>query len=106
MYSFIHHYVNGQDYKGNRRFWGVYNKATKTFTHYLTSDTRDFLENDLDPVGMPFWTQGTNHRDEMYRIFTKKAIKDLIDAGEYNNTKLQATYDNIPDNGILIMTVR
>ena len=90
----------------NSGVWAIYDKAAGTLTNYLTSVTRELIENDLEPLGVPFMPEGVTHRNEMYRIFTKDAIKKLIDSREYNNDKLQAVYNNISDSGALIMIVK
>jgi hypothetical protein len=64
------------------------------------------IENDIDPVGMPFYPRGVNHRGEMYMIFDKELIRNLIATGRYRNDKLQAIYENLPDDSFGIMIVR
>ena len=104
-------------------YWAIYDKTAKTLTHYLTSTTpamRDvdtgrmklkvpiptLIENNIESVGMPFWPEGVNHKDEMYMIFSKERIADYIASGKYRSDKLQAISDNMPDDGFCIMIVK
>ncbi len=106
-------YTEGRDFPGRRNqgkvkdHWAIYDKTAKTLAHYPTSERRNpRMENDLEPVGMPFWPQGLNHKDEMYMTFSKEQLKDYIAAGEYQNDKMQAVYDNMPDDGFCLMIVK
>jgi len=127
QFIFIH-YTEGNNAPryldlGNVKFYyAIYDKTTKTLTHHLTSTTPAIrqrsgtitrtvsvpllIENDIDPVGMPFWPQALNHRGEMYMTFSKEQIKDYINTGRYRNDKLQAIYDSMPDDAICIMIVK
>jgi hypothetical protein len=121
-------YTEGRDYPARRsqgkvRFhWALYDKTAKTLTHFLTSATPPMveiraplpypavfpplIENDIEPVGMPFWPKGVNHRGEMYMIFSKEQIRNYITTGTYRNDKLQAISDNMPDDGFCMMIVK
>ena len=69
------------------------------------SDRLALIENDIDPVGMPFLPQGINHRGEMYMVFSKETIKRYIERGINRNDKQQAIYDSMNDGKIGIMIV-
>ena len=105
-------YTEGRDYPARRNegkikdHWAVYDKIAKTLTHHLSSEQRVMFENDLDPLGMPFYPRGVNHRNEMYMTFSKEQIKSWLDTGKYQNNKLQAIYDNLPDDGFCLMIVK
>jgi len=116
-------YTEGRNYPARRNqvqyYWAIYDKTAKTLTH-LNAPPKpallevvggagmklNMIENDIDPVGMPFWPKGVNHKNEMYMIFSKERIKRLIETGRYSNDKLQAIYDNMPDGGFGIMIVK
>ena len=106
------HYTEGRDYPARRKegkvkdHWAIFNKTAKTLTHHLPSDEFIMFENNLEPVGIPFWLKGVNHKDEMYMTFSKKRIEDYIATGRYQNDKLQAIYDRMPDDAICIMIVK
>ena len=127
-YIFIS-YTEGRDYPIRRNqgkvlfHWALYDKTAKTLTHFLTSSTPPMveittgvlpysavfpplIENDIEPVGMPFWPKGVNHNDEMYMIFSKEQIKNYITTGQFRNDKLQTIHDNMPDDGFCIMVVK
>ena len=105
------HYTEGRDIpalrdKGKvKDHWAIYNKTVRTLIHHATSDTRAMLENDLEPVGMPFWPQSINHKGEMYMVFSKETIKRYIERGINRNDKLQSIYDSMPDGEVCIMIV-
>jgi len=93
----------------------VYDKTAKTLTHHLTSGIRTFIrdteipplfENNIDPVGMPFYPEGLNHRNEMYMTFNKEKVKDYIASGKLQNNKLQAICNNMSDDGFCLMIVK
>ena len=101
--------------------WAIFDKTAKTLTHHITSTIPTMrevkmgtmmtsvplpplLENDIEPVGMPFWPSGLNHNDEMYMIFSKELIKSYIATGQFN--KLQAIHDNMPDDSFCLMIVK
>ena len=94
--------------------WAIYNKTAKTLTHHLTDKSalvenftiHPMFENDIDAVGMPFYPTGVNHRDEMYMTFTKERVKNLIASGLFQNDKLQAIYDDMPEGGFCLMIVK
>ena len=105
---------------GNVKFYyAIYDKTTKMLTHHLTSTTPVIrqaqmgvlltmaepmlIENDIDPVGMPFWPQDINHKGEMYMTFNKERIKNYINTGKYQNDKLQAIYDSLNDDDLVLM---
>ena len=69
------------------------------------SDRLALIENDIDLVGMPFWPQGINHRGEMYMVFSKETIKRYIERGINRNDKLQAIYDSLSGDEVVIMIV-
>ena len=121
-YIFIE-YTEGRSYpnrlsQGKVKFhWAIYDKTMKTLTHVLASSSppmaegvispiSQMFENDLDPVGMPFWPTGVNHNNEMYMTFSKEQVKNFISTGSFQNDKLQAIYDQMPDDGICIMIVK
>jgi len=115
--------------------WAIYDKSAKTLTHLSTSEARynpirwenyhharhgrtmsgvtdtfksdrlALIENDVDPVGMPFWPQGVNHRGEMYMVFSKETIKRYIERGINRNDRLQAIFDSLNDEEVVIMLV-
>ena len=106
-------YTEGRDFPRRRDagqvkdHWAVYDKTAKTLTHHVTSAERRLMfENDVDLVGMPFYPAGLNHRDEMYMTFGKVLVRNLIAAGIHQNDKLQAIYNNMPDDGICLMIVK
>jgi hypothetical protein len=122
-------YTEGRNYPARRSqgkvnfHWAIYDKTAKTLTHHLISPLpamrevsagiRTILvplpamfENDIEPVGMPFWPTGVNHKNEMYMTFSKKEIKSYMDTGKFQNDKLQAIHDNMPDDGFCIMLVK
>ena len=106
-------YTEGRSYPERRDegkvkdHWAIYDKAAKTLTHHITSAQRYVLfENDIDPVGMPFYPTGLNHRNEMYRLFSKEQVKNYIATGNYQNDKLQAIHDNMPDGSFCLMIVK
>ena len=122
-------YTEGRSYpirisQGKVKFhYALYDKTMKTLTHFLTSTippmieakTGPFssllpippmIENDIEPVGMPFWPKGVNHNDEMYMIFSKEQIKKYIATGKFKNDKLKAIAGNMPDDGFCIMIVK
>ena len=108
--------------EGNvRHHWAIFDKETKTLTHHLTSPIpakRDvpammsrmpiplMFENDIDPVGMPFFPRGVNHRGEMYMVFSKEQVQQQIATGKFNNSRLQALYNRMPDGSFYLMIVR
>ena len=63
------------------------------------------LENDIEPVGIPFYPEGINHRGEMYMVFSKETVKRYIEIGINRSDKLQAIYDSMPDGGVCVMIV-
>ena len=126
LYIFIH-YTEGSNGPASRRdgktkdHWAIYDKTAKTLTHHV-SDKVAFkeinssmkfktpmpavIENDVEPVGMPFWPEGTNHRGEMYMVFSKKDVKIYLDSGKFAKEKLQAIYDNMPEDSFCLMIVK
>ena len=101
--------------------WAIYDKTTKTLAHHLSdkvalkeiSGSMKFstpmpavIENDVESVGMPFWPEGINHKGEMYMIFSKKDVKIYIDSGKFAKEKLQAIYDNMPEDSFCLMIVK
>ena len=119
-YIFIE-YTEGRNYpirlrQGKVGFhWAIYDKVAKTLTHILASTTPamigdsvfpPLIENDIDPVGMPFWPEGVNHKDNMYMTFSKEQISRYITTGKFRNDKLQAIHNNMPDGGFCIMVVK
>jgi hypothetical protein len=106
------HYTEGRDYPNRRRegkvkdHWAIYDKTAKSLTHHLSSEERVMYENDIEPVGMPFYPTGVNHRGEMYMTFSKQQVADYIASGRYRNDQLQAIYDSMPDDGFCLMTVK
>jgi hypothetical protein len=115
-----------------KEYWAIFDKTANTLTNHVTSerqptqrvlhfvrpdgrswmwrtglyDSLAIIENDIDNVGMPFWPQGINHRGEMYMVFSKETIKRYIERGMNQNDKLQAIYENLPDDSFGIMIVR
>ena len=127
-YIFIE-YTEGRAYparwiQGKVKFYyAIYDKTTKTLFHHITSTQPPMrevkmgtmitsiplppmFENDIEPVGMPFWPGGLNHKDEMYMTFSKDQIKSFIATGKFRNDKLQSIYDTMPDDGFCLMTVK
>jgi len=114
------HCTEGQDNWNLRRegkvkdHWAVYDKSAKTLTHHLTGKStlvenitiHPMFENNIEPVGMPFYPTGLNHRDEMYMTFVKGRLKKLIDSKLFQTNKLQAIYDNMPEGGFCLMIVK
>ena len=115
------HYTEGRDYPLRRRdgkvndHWVIYDKKTKTLTHHLASlispltgdrPIPPMLENDIEPIGMPFWPKGLTHKDEMYMIFSKEQLKAYIDTGKFDNKKLQPIYDNMQEGSFILMIVK
>jgi hypothetical protein len=109
-YIFID-YTEGRDYPIRRRegkvkdHWAVYDKTAKTLTHHNRTIEQGGIENDIDPVGVPFWPKGINHNGEMYSIVFKNSIKRYIETGLFQNEKLQAVYDSMPES-FFIMYVK
>ena len=105
------HYTEGRDFPNNRNrgnvkdHWAIYDKRARTLTHHVTSDTRALFENDIEPLGMPFYPEGINHGGEMYMVFTKETIKRIIDSGTNRNIKLRTVYENLNDGEVCIMIV-
>jgi len=105
------YYTEGRDFPNNRDrgnvkdYWAIYNKTARTLTHHVTSDARALIENDIEPVGMPFWPEGINHRGEMYMVFYKETIKCYIERDIKRNVKLQTIYDSMNDGEVCIMVV-
>ena len=116
-------YTEGRSYPiridaGKVKFhWAIYDKVKKTLTHILlpssyakaqgrTLSFPPMFENDIEPVGMPFWPKGVNHRNEMYMVFSKEQVNKYISTALYQNDKLQTIHDNMPDDGICIMIVK
>ena len=122
-------YTEGRSYparwrQGKVKFhWAIYDKTAKTLTHHLVSPIPAMreanvgtmtspvplpamFENDIEPVGMPFWPKGVNHKDEMYMTFSREQIKSYIATGKFQNDKLQAIFDNMPDDGFYLMMVK
>jgi len=127
-YIFIE-YTEGRAYparwiQGKVKFhWAVYDKTTKLLTHHLAPvippmievkgtpmsipmPISPLFENDIEPVGMPFWPKGVNHKDEMYMTFSKEQIKSYIATGRFQNDKLQKIYDNMSDDAFCLMIVK
>ena len=114
------HYTEGRDYPSRRRegkvkdHWAIYDKTAKTLTHHITSSGQStnptpippMFENNIEPIGMPFYPQGINHKDEMYMSFSKEQLKNYIASGKFQNDKLQAIYKNMPDDGFCLMIVK
>ena len=96
-------YTKG-DGRGAPRHRAIFDKETKTLTHH-TIPTMMF-ENDIDPVGMPFFPQGINHRGEMYMVFSKEQVQQQIATGKFNNSRLQALYNRMPDGSFYLMIVK
>jgi len=97
--------------------WAIYDKVAKTLIHCLETGAHirlgksldpipPLFDNDIEPVGMPFFPEGVNHRNEMYMIFSKIKLKNLIETGRYRNDKLQAIHDNMPEDSFLLMLAR
>ena len=105
-------YTEGRDFPHRREegkvrdYWAIFDKNAKTLTHYATSDRGGLIENDIDPVGMPFRPRGLNHKNEMYMTFSKTQILELMNADKSLYDKLKAIYDHIPDGGMGIMIVK
>jgi len=97
--------ISRQDREKYRNHLAIYNKNSKTLTHHATSDIFDLIENDIEPIGMPFLPEGINHKGEMYMIFTKESIKRIIDNRSNQNDKLKTIYENLTDGEICIMIV-
>jgi len=114
------HCTDSEDNPNRRRagevkdHWATYDKTAKTLTHHITGKSvlventtiHPMFENDIDPVGMPFYPEGINHRNEMYMIFNKEQIKRHIDSKLFKNDKLQTIYDNMSDDGFCLMIVK
>ena len=121
LFIFIR-YIEGRDtpahgeQRSAKDHWAIYDKTAKTLTHHITSVKPiitgnvlmipPLIENDIHPVGMPFWPHGINHRDEMFMIFSKDQIEYYITTGNYQNDKLQDIYNNMPDDSFCIMIVK
>ena len=105
QFIFIH-FIEGREPEIVKDYWAIYNKTTKTLTCYATSDKHALLENNIEPVGMPFWPEGVNHKNEMYMVFYKKRIKNIIEKGTNINVKLQDIYENMPDDAVFMMVVK
>ena len=95
--------------------WAIFDKTKKTLTHILLPGTSaliglipipPLLENDIEPIGMPFYPNGVNHKGEMYMTFTKLDVKKYIDSGKFQKAKLQAIYDSMPDDSFCLMLVK
>ena len=105
------HYTEGRDYPARRKegkvkdHWAIFNKTAKTLTHHLPSDEFIMFENNLEPVGIPFWLKGVNHKDEMYMVFSKETIKRYIERGINRNDRLQAIYESLNGDEVVIMLV-
>ena len=105
------HYTEGRDSPIRRDqgkvkdHWAIYNKSAKTLTHHVTSDARALIENDVEPLGMPFWAEGINHKGEMYMVFSKETLKNVIEKGLNRNSRLKTIYDNMKDGEVCIMIV-
>jgi len=115
-------YSEGRDYPTRRiqgkvkDHWAIYDKKEKTLTHHITPVIPvmtgnvlmipPLIENDIESVGMPFYPNGLNHKDEMFMIFSKDQIDQYIATGKFQNNKLQAIHDNMPDDGFCIMLVK
>ena len=110
----IHYTEYSQRWKESNNHWAIYDKKAKTLTHHRTSPTPLYigdilippmLENDIEPIGMPFWPKALTHKDEMYMIFSKEQLKAYIDTGKFDNKKLQPIYDKMADGGFILMIV-
>jgi hypothetical protein len=127
-YIFIE-YTEGRAYPARwnqgkvKHHWAIYDKTAKTLLHHLTPDIPPMIEakgapfstrmpisplfeNDIEPVGMPFWPIGVNHKGEMYMTFSKEQIKSYIKTERFQNDKLQEIYVNMPDDGFCLMIVK
>ena len=125
-YIFIY-YTEGSDTPQSRSadktkdHWAIYDKTVKTLTHHVAdkvalkeiNSSMKFkrpmpavIENDVEPVGMPFWPEGINHRGEMYMVFSKSDVKIYLDSGKFPKEKLQAIYDKMPDDSFCLMIVK
>jgi len=113
------YYTDGRDYPVHRDekkvkdYWAIYNKSTKTLTHHVPSimvekpySAYTMFENNIESVGMPFYPKGVNHKGEMYMIFSKEDIKDYISTGKFPKDKLQAIYNNMPEDSFCLMLVK
>jgi len=103
---FIQYNSLNKEQMKNETQWAIYDKTAKTLTHHITSDQRALIENDMEPVGMPFWPEGVNHKGDMYMVFSKESIRRIIEKGMNRNDKLQAIYDSMPDDSFCIMIVK
>ena len=110
--------------EGNvRHHWAIFDKYAQTLTHHYAPTgfpMREFsipgmfsyqvpslaFENDIDPVGMPFFPQGVNHRGEMYMVFSKAQVQQQIATGKFNNSRLQALYNRMPEGSFYFMIVK
>ena len=114
-------YTEGRDYPLRRMagkvndHWAIYDKKAKILTNHKASLIspliRDnpippMLENDIEPIGMPFWPKGLTHNDEMFMVFTKEQLKAYIDTEKFDNKKLQPIYNNMVDGGFILMIVK
>ena len=86
------------------RHRAIFDKEAKTLTHHTTPTL--LFENNIDPVGMPFFPQGINHRGEMYMFFSKEQVQQQIATGKFNNSRLQTLYNRMPDGSFYLMIVR
>ena len=115
------HYTEGRDYPIRRNegtikdHWAIFDKTKKTLTHYLFPGAPamdghvllpPLIENDIEPIGMPFYPKGVNHKGEMYMTFTKLDVKKYIDSGKFQKEKLQAIYDSMTDDSFCLMLVK
>ena len=93
------------------RHLAVFDKETKTLSHH-TAPTLPVIpiplmfENDIDPVGMPFFPQGVNHRGEMFMVFGKLQVQQQIATGKFDNSRLQALYNRMEEGSFYLMVVR
>ena len=104
-------YTEGRDFPARReregnipRHLAIFDKETKTLTHHTAPIF--MFENDIDPVGMPFFPQGVNHHGEMYMVFSKAQVQQQIDIGRFNNSRLQALYNRMPEGSFYLMIVK
>ena len=102
QYHIFIEYTKG-DGRDAPRHRAIFDKEAKTLTHH-TIPTMMF-ENDIDPIGMPFFPQGVNHRGEMYMVFSKAQVREQIATGKFNNSRLQALYNRMPDGSFYLMIV-
>ncbi len=105
-------YSEGRNYPGRHEKvkyqWCIYNKTTHEIKHHITEVpyfVQPIIENNIDQLGMPFWPQGTTHKDKMYMIFSKEEIQRYISSLPHFKNKLQMIAKDMQDDDFFLMIV-